>query len=72
MVFGKNGAQTPIWTKREMDGKKNAMKSIALCFVAVGVLAFLSGCAGGDGYYTPSQRAAQHGVHDPTTSVYGY
>lgn len=48
------------------------MKSIALCSVTIVLAAFLSGCASGDGYYTPTQQAAQRSVHDPTTSVYGY
>ena len=42
------------------------MKAI-LFFIAAGVLAtFVSGCADGPGYYTPSQVSAQHGDFDPT------
>ncbi len=45
------------------------MKALASLLLALTALTVLSGCAG-EGYYTPSQRAAQQSGYDPTARTY--
>ncbi|MDQ6622634.1 MAG: hypothetical protein M3Y86_04010 [Verrucomicrobiota bacterium] len=48
------------------------MKLFSLCLLAIALGTFFTGCASEDnGYYTPTQVAAQHSGYDPTYRLSG-